>query len=105
MSTDADLPSEFAIPRPGVVKTLGILNVVFAVLILILVVTEFMWLYAVVRTAPALSEPGSAPSANPAGLTMFGMNDPGFVRFTLADAITGMLLNLVMLASGIGLIN
>jgi hypothetical protein len=105
MSTDPERPSPFAHPRPGVVKALGILNVVFAVLILMSLVMELMWVYAVLRTAPGLSEPGAPPSANPAGIAMMGMNDPKLIRFTLLDAITGLVVNLMMLASGIGLIN
>src|SRR4051794_39976282 len=105
MSSDFDRPSPYANPRPGVVQTLGILNVVFAVMILIGLVMELSWLYAVIRSAPGFTLPGSAPSANPTGIAMFGMNDPRFLRFTLIDAVTGLVLNLMMLASGIGLIN
>jgi hypothetical protein len=105
MSSVVDQPPPFANPRPGVVKALGILNVVFAVMILISLVSELFWLYAVIRTAPRLTELGSARPANPAGLAMFGMNDPRFLRFLLIDVVTGGVLNVAMLASGIALIN
>lgn len=105
MPTQTDRPIEFARPRPEIVKALGILNVVFAVMILIGLVIGLMWLYAMVRAGHALDRPGANPSTWPAGLSMMGMNDPAFVRFTLIDVVTGLVVNLMMLASGIGLIN
>jgi hypothetical protein len=104
MSTDADLPSEFVIPRPGVVKTLGILNVVFSVVLLIGLLMGIYWLYAMAMAGTALREKGGPPSAD-ATVTLFGMEDPKVFRFTLVDVVTGGVLNFMMLASGIGLIN
>src|SRR4051794_711175 len=105
MSTEADLPSEFVIPRPGVVKTLGIVNVVIAVIILIGLVMGLFWLYAVARSGSALREKGGPPSTSSPALGMFGMENAKFFQFTLIDVATGMVLNFMMLASGIGLIN
>lgn len=96
MSTEVDRPLPFVNPRPGVVTALGVLNVLFSVILLIALMTEFFWLYAVFKSAPGLSEPGAAPSANSSGIAIFGMNDPRFIRFTLVDAITGLVLNLIM---------
>jgi hypothetical protein len=101
MSTDAELPSQFVIPRPGVVKALGILNIVFSVIMLIGVIFSLFWFYAMVTSAQAFVEPGAGAAVNP----MYGMNDPKVLRFTLIDAVTGLAVNAAMLASGIGLIN
>lgn len=105
MPTDADRPVPFAIPRPGVVTTLGILNVVFSLVILIGLLTEVLWLISATRIAAVVQEGGAGPSAGPPNLMTMGMTDPRFLRFCVIDAVTGTVLNLAMLASGITLLN
>jgi len=97
-------------PRPGVVKTLGICNVVFAALAGACISSSMFWWYAATSRRPTISMvvkpaaktgPGPAVAFNP----FMGMDDPKFLRFSLVDAGTGLILNGLMLATGIALIN
>ncbi|WP_435006832.1 hypothetical protein P12x_004301 [Tundrisphaera lichenicola] len=105
MSPDSDQTSPGINPRPGVVKTLGITNIVLAVLTLVGVITEAMWLYVAIYSGVAEIPPGTDSAVNSVGITMIGMNNLNFIRFCAVDAMTALILNLAMLISGIGLIN
>lgn len=110
MSTASDLSSVPINPRPGVVKTLGICNIVFSALLSACMLSSTFWLFALsvqppqpkvqVTTAP---QPGNQVMVafNP----FMGMDDPRFLRFCYIDVGTGVIINGIMFATGIGLIN
>ena len=114
-STGSGESKAFVRPRPGVVKALGICNVVFSVMTAICVFSStFWWYYATmsqsakveIKVAPtkaAVAPTGPQPMVayNP----FMGMDDPTFLRFSLVDAGTSLLFNGIMFATGIGLMN
>ena len=101
-------------PRPGVVKTLGIFNIVISVMLGVCLLVSSVWLVAMMSgqgAAMKVEVRHSIPPA-PAGTRpmiafnpLMGMDDPGFIRFWLVDASTGLVLNGLMFATGIGLLN
>jgi hypothetical protein len=113
MSTDSDRPDPPVSPRPGVVKTLGVCNVVFSVLTGLCLFSSTTYLYVAMRNparvtvavnqAGPATQPGARPMVtfNP----FMGMDDPRFLQFCLIDAGTGVILNGLMFATGIGLLN
>jgi hypothetical protein len=111
-----DLPLSAVRPRPGVVKALGIANIVFSVL------SVFLLLYSLVWIGIAWLQPGEMPAPdnplNPAAQAapgnggtplvinpFIGMDDPVLVRFFVVDTLTSLVFTAIMFATGIGLIN
>jgi len=115
MTTEAGIPEEFIRPRPGVAKTLGVLNLVIAVAMVAYIslsaIYTFMASHATVgridEQPPAANSPETPPVVGaPAGsIGVFGMDDPAFVRFVIVDSVTGLILNGLMFATGVGLVN
>ncbi len=115
MSIDAERTEAPVAPRPGLVKSLGIANIAIAALLFAMLLLSIAWLVGATRmrasmtSAPAPMPPSTrvgqvpmVPAMNP---MMMGMDDPGFIRFTIFDVVTALAANGVMLASGIGLVN
>ena len=114
MSSDPDRPRPPVNPRPGVVKTLGICNVVFAVLTGLCFFSSMAWMLAMSTSRTTTLKVEVRPAAQPAppgSKTMvafnpwLSMDDPKFVRFCYIDAGTGVIVNGIMFATGVGLIN
>ena len=117
MSTAPDQPRPPVHPRPGVVKTLGVCNVVFSVLTGLCLFGSTAWLVAMMSGRAASLQVRAAPSAQPtppsrpqtkpmAAFNAFmGADDPKFTRFCFIDAGTGLVVNGIMFATGIGLLN
>ncbi len=116
MSSDLEPPVYYVNPRPGVLKTLGICNIVFAVLSMICIGWSTLTYFAITSAAPkAKAEVQVADPTTPAkkaGVPMvvafnpfMGMDDPAFMRFSLAENGWSFLVNGIMFATGIGLIN
>ena len=82
-------------------------------LLLIGLMISCVWVFALSRGIPEAPgvglKVGVGVNVGPGGPSyaapMFGMNQPSFVRFSIVDAVTGIALNLAMLASGVGLLN
>lgn len=108
-------PAPFARPRPGVLKTLGILNIVFAILSMMCIGWSYMMFYAFSAGAPAKIEvkvDAKAPGAKTGGTPMIGafnpfvgMSDPKFIAFGYVENGVSLLINGLMFATGIALIN
>jgi hypothetical protein len=103
-------------PRPGVLTTLGICNIVFSVMsgLCLLWSVYFMIAMAssnqVVQQAPVKVEvKGSAPPGSAGPIVAFnplaGMNDTNFIRFSYLENGTGLITNGLMFVTGIGLLN
>jgi len=115
MSSVALMPEDFTRPRPGVARTLGVLNLVIAVSTLACVSSSSIWVFlashATVKAPAAKHEATDPPGEGPKGgadadsLGVFGMDDPGFIRFTIVDCATALILNGLMFVSGVGLVN
>jgi hypothetical protein len=143
MSDAIEPPIAFAVPRPGVLTTLGICNIVFSILGFLCIGWSTMMVYVASQTTPPSVEakvevstapvmppvpeptsgpapsPASAPSPTPtptpaptAGSPMvatfnpfMGMQDRSFIRFSMAENGVGLIVDGLMLATGIGLLN
>jgi hypothetical protein len=145
MSMLPEPPPSYANPRPGVLKTLGILNIVFAILGLMCIGWSSMLSYIAsslhsVKTVAKVeikeeadpkpgveakieveskaktetkdeAEPKVQAKPSPgvpmaAGFNpLMGFEDKNFVRFNYFDNGVGLILNILMFATGIGLIN
>ena len=117
MSTEADRPRTFVNPRPGVVKTLGVLNILFAVILFVLSLTYIPFLIfnarnpmvAVVEVVHGQPAPNVPSAAQPVPMMardpMMGMSDPSFVKFMYVDLSTSLIINGLMFATGLGLLN
>ena len=122
MSPDAARSPTFAAPRPGLVKGLGIANIAIAAVLIAGLFASVAWLIGVSRfqeadgpsagAGPVVELANTSGAASPKGAAaqvafhpMMGMNEPGFLRFMVLDIVTAMVLNVAMLASGIGLVN
>lgn len=108
--------------RPGIVKGLGIANIVFSVLGMFSVLST-LWMVAAtsMMKAPPRAEmkievvikaPASAATAPPAGKRtvpffnpFIGMDDVYFLRYSVAHLATEVPLVALMFATGIGLLN
>ena len=116
MSTDPDTIVPHVNTRPGIVQTLGVFNIVFSLLTLLCLSSTTLWAVLFLKNVPPEQRvtvpvdpqaqpvpPGSKPmiAYNP----FMGMNDPTFLKFSYVDAGTGILLNGLMFATGIGLVN
>jgi hypothetical protein len=111
-------------PRPGLVKALGIANLVISVITTLCMVSSMAWVFIAIMNpvgaspiavqetpigpptspAPVASAPkagGPMPMINP----FVGMDNREFIRFSIADAATSTLLNGLMFVTGLGLIN
>ena len=113
-------PAPIINPRPGVLKALGICNIVFAALSMICILSSAFWYIAASgynqAQAKAKAEVkidlGPSTGAAKPGVPMIaafnpfmGMDDRNFVRFSLLENGTGLLTNGLMFATGIGLLN
>ena len=105
---------DFIRPRPGVAQALGVLNLIIATTLALYLLASGFWVFLASRaTPPPTTPPATRPAAGTpfvAGMTagsvsMFGMNDPTFVRFVVADCVSALILNGLMFASGLGLVN
>ena len=110
MPTEAGRPGPRVNPRPGVVKTLGICNVVFSVLSGFCIMGSAAWWFAAKasgsQTARAKVVSSTGPGQPVIAFNPFmGMDEPGFVRFSLVENLTGLITDVLMFATGIGLIN
>jgi hypothetical protein len=117
-------------PRPGLVKALGITNIVISMMTTLCMVSSMAWIFIAIMSpveaspvvaeaspsaAPVVADPAPdpAPAASPpkSGGPMpvinpfVGMDNRDFVRFSIADAATSTLLNGLMFVTGLGLIN
>ncbi len=104
-------------PRPGALKALGILNIVFAMVGLACVASSAFWLFAATASGGPRGEitiPVQGTAAPTAGGPMFksiafdpfmGMDDKQFLRFCVASNGIDLLTNGLMFATGIGLLN
>jgi hypothetical protein len=115
-----DKPVPHVPPRPGIVKALGIANIVFAVFGAFSIMGSIVWVgMAIVQPkmriearVEVVTTPPPPPIAGTTGRPMIpfinpftGMNDKMFIRFCAVDALTGVPITVLMLATGIGLIN
>ncbi len=121
MSAASARPEPFALPRPGAVKAVGICHIVVASILIMGDILTCAWLASVVQQSGAepgakASMPVGVVSVGPGGATtststsftfdpMMGMNDPLFIRFMVIDIVTGLAVNGLMMAGGIGLLN
>jgi hypothetical protein len=119
MSTSTDQLQPGVHPRPGVLKTLGICNIVFSVLggLCILWSVYFLIAMAAIRVSPQpvqfqVQVKAQAQQAPKAGVPVtatfnpfMGMNDPSLIRFSYVENGASILLNLLMFVTGIGLLN
>jgi hypothetical protein len=137
MSTAPDQPRPPVNPRPGVVKALGICNILFAVMTGACLFASTATMIGMMsgrgaalkvqvdasaqptQATPAGAQPTQAATAGaqPTQSTtvvakpmiafnpFMGMDDPRFTRFTFVDAGTGLIVNGLMFATGIGLLN
>jgi hypothetical protein len=116
-STASDSPLSHIRPRSGIVKALGICNVVFSVSTVLWLFLSISWLYIAMARSKATettvvavdptTQAAPASSSRPTFFNIFfvGMDNPKFVRFTFVNTGTALLLNGLMFATGIGLIN
>jgi hypothetical protein len=117
MSIETVPPMPPVNPRPGVVKTLGILNIVFAVLGGICIVWSGFMMFGMM-TASMGAQPAEvkvevkagAPAAPGTPMVamvnpFMGMNDPKFLRFSFIENGVSLIINGLMFATGIGLLN
>lgn len=90
-------------PRPGIVKTLGILNIVFAILLGMSAIWSALMTLAV---AMAGEPDAGAKSATKYEITpLTAITGPAMIRFGVIDLATGVPLQVLMFASGIGMVN
>jgi len=108
MSTALNQPPPPINPRPGVVQTLGIINIVFSVLMSVCMLGSTFWLVALsnqpAQVSVEVGKTASGPTTTVAFNPMLGMNDPAFLRFCSIDIVTGLVVNGLMFATGIGLV-
>jgi len=123
MSTDSDPPTSLIYPRPGVLQTLGICQIVLAVVsgfclsssLIFTIVSSTIkseTIEAEVKVEVDPTAKGTTATTPGAGVPItagfnpfMGMDDKNFVRFNLIDSGFGFLMNLLMFATGIGLLN
>ncbi len=111
MSTEVDRPAAPIIPRPEVVKTLGVLNIAVSTVMGLCLLVSVLWCIAIVASKANRPRPDpvatAAPGRNPAveSSTLMGIDIPEFLRFAAIDAASGLVLNALMFATGIGLVN
>jgi hypothetical protein len=105
-----------ASPRPGVLKTLGILNIVFAALGTFCISSGTVMMYAAAnspRPEPVTVQvkvPGNQAPAPGVPMTagfdpFIGMRDRNFIRFSIIDSTVGLIMAALMFVTGIGMIN
>jgi hypothetical protein len=111
MPTEADRPETRVNPRPGVVKTLGIFNIVFSVLSGFAIFASAIWWIAA-RTSGSTAPPTKVVDpAGPSNTTVvainpfMGMDEPRAVRFSLVENCVSLITTSLMFATGIGLLN
>jgi hypothetical protein len=115
MPTLPESPARFIHTRPGVVKTLGICNIVFATLGALYVGWSVLVIYAI-SNSPAPQKvvqvevkAGQAPGPGVpllAGFDPFmGMRDKNYLRFSIVDDAVNLIISSLMFATGIGLLN
>ena len=113
-----ELPSVHPNPRPGVLTTLGILNIIFPLLSGAGILFSVFFLIAASTVSPkgggpkvevkvVAATPGPATGVPiSAGFNPFmGMEDKNFVRWSIVENGANLLANLFMFATGIGLLN
>jgi hypothetical protein len=115
MSSGFDHPSTHPNPRPGVLKALGICNIVFAILGWGCILWSFFFFIAASAVPPAKVEVKVDASTGPAkkgGVPMSAgfnpymmMEDKNFIQWSYVANGTNLLLNGLMFATGIGLLN
>lgn len=112
MSPENTSAQGFVVPRPGLARGLGIGNLVFASIVMVGLVLNACWLLVAFSLEPDPVAVQATPAPSPAGqvqvnvnLTTIGMHDDGFIRFVILDSITALILNGLLFASGIALVN
>ena len=90
-------------PRPGIVNTLGVMNLVFAVVLTFWLGASALFSFAMASANSAVEV--KAKSATVQVNTLAFMGDPVMIRFYVIDLVTGIPLNILMFATGIGLVN
>lgn len=115
MSIDPEPSLSHVNPRPGILRGLGVANIVFAVLNGLCIFSISFW-YVLAFSAPQTrseikvevkaSSPGARVPASMAFNPMtIGMEDKNFLRFSLAENGVSLLTSGLMFALGIGLLN
>ena len=117
MSVATDFPPAYVNPRPGVLKTLGICNIIFSVLGVLCIGWSLMMYLAIAAASPPKAEvkvatPTTPTPAKGAGVPMvasfnpfMGFEDENFRRFSIVENGWSLLVNSLMFATGIGLVN
>ncbi len=122
MSTDSDQPKPPVNPRPGVVKALGICNILFAVMsglcLFVSMATMIGMMSGRGATLKAQVNASAQPTQRPAGprrrpgpsrwlrsTRSWGWMTPRSCDSPSSNAGTGLIVNGLMFATGIGLIN
>src|SRR4051812_7597549 len=88
-----------AVPRPGIAKTLGILNIIFAV-----VMAGYALWSGMITLAMVTAEKPTAAATGPgtkADTVLAAMTEPAVVRFGVIDLVTAIPLQILMFATGI----
>ena len=114
MSIDAEPSLAHVNPRPGILRGLGVANIVFAVLNGMCVFSMSFW-YVLAWSAPQAKpevkvEAKTSPASRGVPMSMpfnpmMGMEDKNFVRFCLTENAVSFLTSGLMFACGIGLLN
>ncbi len=123
MTIADDRPGPFVVPRPGVAKALGILNLIFSTSLCLAIAATLVYVYVLeadrsdvgppeppAKVAFGSQVPGgrlaiSLNALNINALNRSGMDDSRFLWFSAIDSVTALILNALMFASGIGLVN
>ncbi len=111
MPTEADRPEPRINPRPGVVKTLGICNVVFSVLSGISVFISMVWWFTARTSGAMTAQPKVVARSAPSNTTVvainpfWGMDEPRMAHFSLVQNGIVLVTSSLMFATGIGLLN
>jgi hypothetical protein len=114
MSIDPEPSLSHVNPRPGILRGLGVANIVFAVLSGLCIFSMSFWYVLAWSTPPTTANfkveviSGTPPPKVPTSMAfnpMMGMEDKNFLRFSLVENGVGLLTNGLMFALGIGLLN
>jgi hypothetical protein len=110
-------PAPITVRRPGVVNTLGLCNIVFAIGGFLCIGWSGLMVYALSRVPNETFEikvqagisttplkTGATPLVAPFN-PFAGMTEPRMIQFSIADGVVGLVINGLMFATGIGLIN
>ncbi len=111
MPTEPEIDRPPINPRPGVVKTLGVCNIVFAVLSGFGILASLGYLYVANASGATIPQPKVTASTAPPNTQVvainpfMGMGDPTFIRFSVVENAIAAVTSGLMFATGIGLLN